>query len=474
MEPELRLDKTDLFQVLEGALLQGDVTRELAEDAFSDYLKGLDLRARLDIVASYLDQDAINPGEGTLYALGRTYTIPHKYFFRTYKNGAWDGWKAVPIDIEGDHIVLAMWRGRLNIFWVTFTTGADASSSKSGQPGEVAKLPFDTLLSSISVSHARQHAKLQLHRSEYVNGKWTNRISSDPKNVKTISVAASFDPNRDVYVHVAKETDAAGNEGAVRILLDMYGYEVAYGFRVTSKNADPAFGTKYAQVADDVVYNPVYVNATRFTGATSLQASFETALHADGTGTWETEHILKSVNQYELLTPGNPVVPPFLPANDPEYEEAGSLVSPFFFKDGSNPNFKSQSAFQDERTFFVQPSLTETVVSEWQGWAIGPSKPKQFEINPKLLEEVHVVPQVPIGPFPPEPDPYYSVFPMQEQTDWVTNPAVAVSYGGVAIGKTGGIAEAGGRNIAVVGSHGVDATHLQQSLAAGRAAVAIS
>ena len=46
---------------------------ELAGSAFSEYLKGLDLRARLDIVASYLDQDLTNPGVSTLHVLGRTY-----------------------------------------------------------------------------------------------------------------------------------------------------------------------------------------------------------------------------------------------------------------------------------------------------------------------------------------------------------------------------------------------------------------
>jgi hypothetical protein len=56
MDPELRLDKTDLFQALEGELLQGDVTSDLVEDAFLTYLKGLDLRARLDIVATCLER----------------------------------------------------------------------------------------------------------------------------------------------------------------------------------------------------------------------------------------------------------------------------------------------------------------------------------------------------------------------------------------------------------------------------------
>jgi hypothetical protein len=45
--------------------------------------------------------------------------------------------------------------------------------------------------------------------------------------------------------------------------------------------------------------------------------------------------------------------------------------------------------------------------------------------------------------------------------DWVTNPAIAVSYEGVAIGRNGGITDAAERNLKIVGAHGVDGTHLQ-------------
>lgn len=53
LEPEFRDDKTYLFRELESALLQGDVSRELVEDAFHTYLKGLETIARLDIVTMY-------------------------------------------------------------------------------------------------------------------------------------------------------------------------------------------------------------------------------------------------------------------------------------------------------------------------------------------------------------------------------------------------------------------------------------
>jgi hypothetical protein len=74
---------------MESALLQGDVTRDLVEDAFVTYLKGLEVRARLDLVALYLEQDPLHPGLSTLHVIGRTYGHPHKYFYRTYANRSW-------------------------------------------------------------------------------------------------------------------------------------------------------------------------------------------------------------------------------------------------------------------------------------------------------------------------------------------------------------------------------------------------
>src|SRR4029077_5028663 len=110
---------------LESTLLQGDVTSSLVEDAFLTYLKGLDLRARLDIVATYQDQNITTPGLGRLYVLGRTYGHPHKYFYRTYFAGVWSAWVAVTPDIESNHIVLVVWKGRLNVFWVNFMAKAE-------------------------------------------------------------------------------------------------------------------------------------------------------------------------------------------------------------------------------------------------------------------------------------------------------------------------------------------------------------
>lgn len=476
MEPELRLDKTDLFQALESDLLQGDVTRDLVEDSFLTYLKGLDLRARLDIVATYLEQDPVDPGLSTLHVLGRTYGHPHKYFYRAYTDGTWSGWEAVTLDIEGDHITLAMWRGRLNVFWLTFVTKTKPRTPPGGNGGPVSGLDFGTLSGDIVENTPQKLIQVQLHWSEHLQGKWTNRISSDVDKSELIAVHDDFDASS-VHVHVSKEADAAGTEGAVRIHLDFpseyereYVQAIVYvslrlpwdqlyrpsavaadlaalanlpranhAFRVTSKNSDPDFRSAYWQPPQSSPYNTTGVDATFYTGSSTLSASFQTAIHDDGSSTTEHEGILNTTSDFEILSCANTVVPPFLDPADVRLSEAGGLVAPIFFKDGRQPGAGAASAFRDERTFFVQPSLTETVIEEWNGWAIALPPAKAF-VDPKVLREIQVVAQVPQRPVPGDPgDPVYSLGAVRKVNDWATDPGTAIAYGTTLVGRTGGI-----------------------------------
>lgn len=501
MEPELRLDKTDLFQTLESALLQGDVTRDLVEDAFLEYLKGLDLRARLDIVATYLDQDPANPAGGTLHVLGRTYGHPHKYFYRSYASGAWSGWQAVTLDIESDHIVLAVWRGRLNVLWLTFLVKPvqptpPALSASGATPAS--QLGVGDLTNAVMSMTPQTQVQIQLHWSEFVQGKWTNPIATDMNKATPVVVNDPFDVSQ-IHPHVTKEIDANFNEGALLVHVDMpspplqweyyvtrfvyerpggmsgnLGNEVLSGasnaaayasvaFRITSKNCDPDLNNMYWVPATPPPYDQTGVDATFYTGSSKLSVTFQNNLQADGSGTSESENILDSTQNFEILACANPVAPPFPPTQDPlqlsnaaEYADAGNLVSPFFFKDTSYMT-GTLPTFLDERTFFVQPSLTEQVITEWYGWAIPiPVSAVQWK-NPGLLQSVPIHAQVPLPFVPPTPgDPVYSQYPMATQTDWATNPAVTIKYGGVAVTQSGGIPTqvAGGTVSAPVGVAG--------------------
>jgi hypothetical protein len=148
MIPELRLDQTDLFQTLAGTLLQGDITADTVEDALVGYLKGLDAYARLDIVATYLDQNTVTPALSTLYVLACTHGSPRNYYFRTYFADVWSAWLPVTHGIEGDHVTLAVWRGRLHVLWVSFIGQPAPTSTSLGSgvsAGQVSALTFEQI-----------------------------------------------------------------------------------------------------------------------------------------------------------------------------------------------------------------------------------------------------------------------------------------------------------------------------------------
>ncbi len=232
---------------------------------------------------------------------------------------------------------------------------------------------------------------------------------------------------------------------------------------MTSKNCDPDFKPEYWEPAQSIPYVAagdalLSPGATFYNGSGILRSSFTGKITSTGffttTPTNSKETILNTVNNFEVLTCANPISPsPFIPSNDPVYWEVGGLVGPFFFKDTSNLNAGNQPNFLDERTFFVQPSLTETVVDRWLGWALGPSTPSVNYAGSAFLNNIYVVAQVPsAGPVPINPgDPVYSIFPMQNSTDWLTSPENAISYGGASIGKSGGIPLTGFASLASLG-----------------------
>lgn len=457
MEPELRLDKTDLFQTLEGSLLQGDVSSDLVEDAFLTYLKGLEARARLDIVAMYLEQNIQAPGLSVLHVLGRTYGHPHKYFYRTY-TGTWSAWIPVTQDIDGDHIVLAKWKDRVNIFWVTFVPQAKAPDT-SGVPSSnqpVSNLTLDTLATNLSDITPQAQIQAQLHWVDYFEGKWSTRTSSNPSPPQAITLDGPFAANS-VGVHVSIDKNSDGTDAAALVHLDIpniapgddlfvsagpgkFGSRVSaaahrrlvppagFSFRVTSKNCAPEFSSAYHQAAPVDNYSAKTVDASRYDGSGSLFATFDVSIPSSGTSTSHNENILQSTGDFELLLCGNSVAASaFVPQDDPERDQAGALVAPFFYKDSGK--------IADELTFFVQPSLTEKTIDEWERWAIGSAA--QAVDWSQMVKTIPVVAQVPAATTPAGPPNPYAIHSFQDRTDWLTHESTLLSYNNSLIGKVG-------------------------------------
>jgi Tc toxin complex TcA C-terminal TcB-binding domain/Neuraminidase-like domain/Salmonella virulence plasmid 28.1kDa A protein len=132
IEPELRDDKTPLFEDLEATLLQKRISDDNATDAYAEYLAGFDEVAKLNIAGSFHDIDQ-NNGVDILHIFGVTACDPPIYYYRAVSNllsgptkpGRWTNqtaWRKVDVQIPVRKVSPIVFRGRLYVFWVEIST----------------------------------------------------------------------------------------------------------------------------------------------------------------------------------------------------------------------------------------------------------------------------------------------------------------------------------------------------------------
>ncbi|MCL6542207.1 MAG: hypothetical protein K6T87_16750 [Roseiflexus sp.] len=473
LEPEFRDDKTHLFTELEGALLQGDVSSDLVEDAFLNYLKKLDELARLDICAMHIE-DNPDPARRVLHVFGRTYSQPHKYFYRRYRNQMWTPWEPVTTEIEGDHLAPVVWRDRLYLFWVTFLEKPQQSTSDT-------KISDPT--KGVTIPAPRKDIEAHLHWSEYVNSQWTTR-ESNPMNAPSPIVVRgvlSFDPSK-VFVHVSKEYDTDGSELGVLIHLGNWSQALE---RATGGIFDPRFtmalaiagGIATASPGLEFKFPPAprdqsfylagrnstpeaknYQNppansfssanakvASRYKGSGAFKVSFREKITTESGKAPSAPSVVRDIlgqgGAYTLLPADNELLPmgvsedAYRTAANPEAVKAAiesglgeiaTLMRPVFYQD-------------NRHTFFVEPSVTEKTIEQWQGWI-----PKIPQAEPWLPQfsfwkEIVVIPTWK-SPLPdlvdPRVHPDIRINPVRDR-DWLINPATVLKFDDVLVGPVG-------------------------------------
>ena len=183
LEPELRDGKSPFFIELEKFLKQNELSDQNVEDAYRTYLERLDEVAHLDVVGMYREAGPYNRNNyqnfryeddvtlrDTIHVFGRTKAQPHIYYYRKRVADEWTAWEKMDVQIDGDHFVPVMWRGRLRFYWLVFMKDqADQSSNSiATKEGEKYALP------------APMRWKINLAWTEYKNGKWAaKQISKD-------------------------------------------------------------------------------------------------------------------------------------------------------------------------------------------------------------------------------------------------------------------------------------------------------
>lgn len=131
IEPTLRKNKTQLFKAAEELLLQDEINDRNSEQAYSNYLNGLNDVAHLDIRAVYVEDPAadLKAGGGMIYnnnrdeiyhVFARNWNPPYIYYYRKFEDGVWQGWEKMDIEIESDHLVPVMFNRKIYLFFPMF------------------------------------------------------------------------------------------------------------------------------------------------------------------------------------------------------------------------------------------------------------------------------------------------------------------------------------------------------------------
>jgi Neuraminidase-like domain/Salmonella virulence plasmid 28.1kDa A protein len=408
LDPEFRDDKTDLFQELEGTLLQGDITNDLAEGALFTYLKKLEAIARLEIVTMCCEEDPLDPDANRLHVIGRSHTQPHNYFYRTFAQEMWTAWQEISTTIDGDHVVAAIWHSRLSVFWLTFIEQAPPdsnSSSDSSSQDEGGQKLSDMKMSDLhKATHTSAPPKViqvQLNWIEYFQGQWTtpsssggsdesggdsdgNGSSGSVGNPLNVTVPANFDRSS-VSIHATVEEENGVEVAKIHVYFPQVEVPRPHGIkrlqarsRKGPRRRPGAPRSEWApsSLAFKLVskYFPPEIVAGREPSPPPFPYSSYGTTHWKGTNPFQVHYLekIQSVNNQppkktfttqsilehngEGAGSGHQLTVLGMPLH-PETPEVGVLVSPFFFADNQN-------------TFFVEPSLTETKIHLWEHWAI--------------------------------------------------------------------------------------------------------
>jgi len=157
LEPELRDDKTPLFEELENEILQKDITDDNVRDALGNYLSQLDEIGRLDVRAMYRDG-------GTVHLFARTFAVPYVYYHRTRSRTGWTPWRKIDADIQGDHLVPFVFNSSLYLFWGIMEKSADQRDNRPTSQQPVS---------------SQERFVMKLAWTEYRNNRWTGRRVSE-------------------------------------------------------------------------------------------------------------------------------------------------------------------------------------------------------------------------------------------------------------------------------------------------------
>jgi hypothetical protein len=441
LEPEFRDDKTHLFAELESALQESDLDRDAVEAALHKYLTGLEEIARLDIRAIYREQ---RPAGDMLHVLARTRTAPHNYFYRTWSHRAWTPWLPVTTDIESDHVVLVVWRGRVHLFWVQFVPqGAEPDTAGVSRDKSAANVT----VGEFTAMKPSKKVDVLLYWTSLLQGEWSDPVLAEADEPLTKTVDQNFRP-RSVFVW----GDVI--DGGV-VSISLLGQGIDQSFRIRSPYAAPNQST-----SKRVPLSPPYLTGTSEQPLTRVGQgrwrgqSPKFAVHLQGHTVVDgstapcdmTQDILAKVpTNYHLV-----IIPP--PAQGPATKSKGKGAQA-----ADHPANRPDDPFfllERDDSFYVEPEWFEFTIPQAHQAAVA-ATPVWHEFDRvEYWRDREIVPAFPI---PPDDrigvDNFFDTAPVEASVDVVMRPEAVIAFEGRPIGPAGSV-EVNAADLLRTGPHG--------------------
>jgi len=302
---------------------------------------------------------------------------------------------------------------------------------------------------------ASKTVEIQLHWSEYLQGKWSTRESGGFSGSPVISrtVSANFKPGS-VFIHVSKDYDAGEERGVYITLGGAIKGPIAGSFYLAGRNSLPEQRGYRSKPANP--YSANDVQPTRYKGDDSLTVTFKQRITTEGSHSQvinQTLPILQQGKSFNVVPCNNDITlgSPDAGSLDTDNAEAvakavaaglpeiASLVKPLFYQNNTD-------------TFFVEPDVTERTVEEWNGWiTLPPHADPSWRLG---FKDVLAIPQMPWTPPLPGPEAPWrvrvdsgSLIQPRRGDDWLVNPLTGLRFDDEVIGP------AGRAGIAIVPSH---------------------
>lgn len=136
VQPELRDDKTPLFERFTAELAQGGIDEATIEKAYIHYLEGLHEVSHLDVSGMYHELEGTKLVEvDRMHVFARSPADPTKLFYRRREDDAyWTPWEELPFPVEHKGVLPVVTNRRMMLIW-------PKSEFVTKQPLEGEKLP---------------------------------------------------------------------------------------------------------------------------------------------------------------------------------------------------------------------------------------------------------------------------------------------------------------------------------------------